>query len=68
MVGSTKNFADKGCPRGRFMLVYPDNSDVSKQEMVKAMCAGRIDDYVFYNVTMNYLLYKLETLGRVHSA
>ena len=35
------------CPRCKFMLMCPDNSDVSKEAVVEAMCTGRIDDYVF---------------------
>ena len=54
-------------PRCKFMLMCPDSSEVSKRAMVEAMCAGRIDDYVFYNVTMDYLLSKLDTLSRGYS-
>jgi len=49
------------------MLMCPENSRESRQAAVEAMSGGRIDDFVYYNVSMDYLESKLEVLSKEQS-
>ena len=53
----------RASPRCKLMLMCPENSIESKQAAVEAMKSGVIDDFIYYNVSMDYLVSKLEVLG-----
>jgi len=49
----------RAVPRCKLMLMCPENSEESKHAAVDAMSKGAIDDFIYYNVSMDYLLSKL---------
>ena len=51
-------------PDCKLMLMCPENSSESRQAAVEAMRSGRIDDFIYYNVSMDYLESKLEVLSK----
>ena len=50
-------------PICKLLLMCPENSMESRQAAVGAMRLGEIDDFIYFNVTFDYLLSKLEVLG-----
>jgi len=54
-------------PNCKLILMCPENSSESKQAAVEAMRSGRIDEFMYYNVSMDYLESKLEVLSAGHS-
>ena len=54
-------------PECKLMLMCPENSDESRQAAVEAMRSGRIDDFIYYNVSMDYLESKLDVLSAGYS-
>ena len=49
-------------PQCKLLLMCPENSSESKHAAVDVMRAGEIDDFVYYNVSMDYLQSKLAVL------
>ena len=52
----------RALPKCRIMLMCPENSVRDRRRTIAAMQAGDIDDYVFYDTSMDYFISKLETL------
>ena len=55
-------------PCCRLMLMCPENSVACRQAAVAAMQSGAIADFIYYDVSMDYLLSKLEVLSAEASA
>jgi len=53
----------RAVPTCKLMLMCPERSNVNKLAVVKAMSAGEIDNFVYYNVSMDYLLSMLAVLS-----
>ena len=49
-------------PGCKLLLMCPENSSESKHAAVDVMRSGEIDDFVYYNVSMDYLQSKLAVL------
>ena len=56
--------ATPGC---KLLLMCPEDSGESKNAAVEAMQAGEIDDFVYYDVSIDYLVSKLLVLSTKHS-
>ena len=52
----------KALPKCAIMLMCPESSVRDRRRTMAAMQAGDIDDYVFYDTSMDYFIAKLETL------
>ena len=51
------------CPRCKLMIMCPESSSISKQTAIAAMQAGDIDDFLFYDSTLEYFVSKLKVLA-----
>ena len=49
-------------PRCRLMLMCPEGQTEAVRRAVKAKRRGQIDDFVFYDVSLDYLAASLQTL------
>ena len=56
--------ADSRC---RLLLMCPENSGESKQAAVDGVSSGIIEDFIFYDVSTEYLKTKLKSLGANHT-
>jgi hypothetical protein len=54
-------------PGCKLLLMCPEDSGESKKAAVEAMQTGKIDDFVYYDVSIDYLVSKLLVLSGVHS-
>ena len=52
----------KALPNCKIMLMCPEGSIRNRRRTIAAMQAGDIDDYVFYDTSIDYFISKLETL------
>ena len=57
----------KEAPNCKLLLMCPEHNSESIKAVVDAMRSGKIDDYVFYDASMEYLKSKLEVLSADHS-
>lgn len=51
--------ASPGC---KIILICPENNEESVEATLKAKKEGEIDDFLFYDLSVDYLVAKLETL------
>ena len=49
-------------PAPRLMVLCPESSPAACAQTVQALRAGRIDDFVYYDTSWQYLVSKLEAL------
>ena len=50
-------------PQCKLLLMCPENSDESKRAAVESMHSGIIEDFIFYDVSIEYLATKLKALS-----
>ena len=55
-------------PLCKLLLMCPEDSKESKQAAIDAMRSGEIDDFIYFNVTLDYLLSKLEVMNTNYAA
>ena len=53
----------ESCPGCKVLLLCPENSRESTAAAVRAKRGGRIEDFVFYDSSMDYLVAKLASMG-----
>ena len=53
--------------RCKLLLMCPENSGESKQAAVEGVRTGIIEDFMFYDVSTEYLATKLKALGANHT-
>ena len=56
-----KNLREK-TPECKLVLMCPEQDEKSVKQVIKAKGNKLIDDFIFYDVTMSYLLSKLSSL------
>lgn len=52
----------KGSPRCKLFLICPENNEFGKKIIVQAKQQGQIEDFVFYDSSLDYLIHKLESM------
>ena len=50
------------CPACKIVLLCPEQDKISVNECVKAKKQGKVEDYLFYDSGVDYLVSKLESL------
>lgn len=50
------------CPKCKLLLMCPEENEESIKQVVNAKGQNQIDDFVFYDVTIDYLVSKLRTI------